>query len=721
MKPLIYDIETLKKIFCIVYLIPGEPLRRFEISKWRNDLYALIKFIEEHQDYYWVGYNNLRFDAQVIEWIIRNYENWYDKTGEEICEMIHQKASDIIDDANYEVFAEYREHELTLKQIDLFKINHYDNKNRMVSLKRLEFEMDMEDIEEMPIDPGADNLDREQCVNIIKYCMNDVKATYQFYLVTIGETDHPLYRENNQIQLRLDIEEEFGIPCLNYSDTKIGDEMIKKFYCQEKKISYSQLPKKGFFRKNIEIKNCIAGYVKFQTKELQQFLRQIKTQSLGVQDDFKEEIKFYGNVYSFMKGGLHTENRPEIFEQSEDYFIIDWDVSSYYPATIINNKRYPAHLGLEFLEGYIQMFEKRLKLKPLSKTSKKIKGIVNALKLAVNSVYGKSSDMQSWMYDRQLTMFTTITGELSLMMLIEAYELAGIHIISANTDGITAIVHKDKLSKMEEINAWWCEITKYELERTDYEKIIFSTVNDYIAIKKGYNEAPANKKADYIKKKGDFLTDFELHKNKSARVVPIALENYFVKGIPIEDTIKNHTNIYDFALRQKSSKDFHYEGIVSISDVVPSNAFVAEKIKNEWTKGTWWDQKEYWYQIEGQHPNDHWGGYSHQEMIKKIVFDFRAASSKRNIYHKLIRYYISNTGEKLLKIKNPECMSNAAPISQVEAGEWMATVCNHLTKKHPLDNINHKYYIQRANRIVHKIQTNGKKIKEEDPNQLKLF
>ena len=59
-----------------------------------------------------------------------------------------------------------------------------------------------------------------------------------------------------------------------------------------------------------------------------------------------------------------------------------------YPATIINNRRYPAHLGKEFLSGYKKMFEKRIHLKPLSKNDKKIAGIVGALKLAVNSAYG---------------------------------------------------------------------------------------------------------------------------------------------------------------------------------------------------------------------------------------------------------------------------------------------------------------------------------------------
>ncbi len=257
--------------------------------------------------------------------------------------------------------------------------------------------------------------------------------------------------------------------------------------------------------------------------------------------------------------------------------------------------------------------------------------------------------MQNWIYDRQLTMFTTITGELSLLMLIEQYELNGIHVISANTDGVTIQIDKNKIDKMHEINKWWMDLTTYELERTDYAKIIFSTVNDYLAIKTNGE----------IKKKGDFLTDFELHKNKSGRVIPMALEQYFIHNIPVSDTITNHTNIYDFALRQKASKDFHYEGV---------------------------------------------------------------SNGKRTVYNKLIRYYVSNKGEKLLKIKNPECQSNAPDMSQVEAGEWVMHVCNHLTPDHPLDNINYAYYIERTEKIISKIQLEGKKRKViVNPNQMSLF
>ena len=648
---IIYDIETMQELFLVVCMIPGKTPKSFQVSRWKNQLDAFVRYTETYSDHHWVGYNNLRFDSQVVEWILRNHDNWHDLSNLEICARIAQKAADVIHDANYDVFPEYREHELSLKQIDLFKIHHYDNKNRMVSLKRLEFEMDLENIEEMPIHHTKINMTKDEVQMTIDYCYNDVDATYEFYKITLGDCDHPLYKGNNQIELRQDIEAEFGIPCMNYSDSKIGDEMIKKYYCQEKGITYRELPRKGFFRKNVELKNCIAKYVVFETDHLTDLLKKIKKTTLGLQDDFKESVHFHGNVYSFMKGGLHTENSPKVFEADEEYEIIDWDVSSYYPAIIINNGRFPAHLGKEFLRGYKQMFEKRLELKPLAKKDKKIKGIVGALKLAVNSVYGKSSDMQSWIFDRQLTMFTTITGELSLMMLIEKYELNGIHVISANTDGVTIRIKKDLLPLMYDINAWWCDITQYELERTDYSKIIFSTVNDYLAIMTNGE----------IKKKGDFLTDFELHKNKSGRIIPIALERYFVDGTPVAETIRNHTNLYDFCIRQKATRSFHYEG--------------TNRTTGEVTQ-----------------------------------------------YNKLIRYYVSNVGEKIFKVKNPECQTRAAAISQIEAGEWVCKVCNFLPKGSKVDNVNYDYYIEKANRIITKIQTEGRRIKTMYiPNQLNLF
>ena len=40
-----------------------------------------------------------------------------------------------------------------------------------------------------------------------------------------------------------------------------------------------------------------------------------------------------------------------------------------------------------------------------------------------------------------------------------------------------------------------------------------------------------------LKRKVISLLILNLHKNKSARIVPIALEHYYVHGIPVADTI----------------------------------------------------------------------------------------------------------------------------------------------------------------------------------------
>lgn len=654
-KVLVYDIETLKECFLIVILIPGQKYRSFEVSKNVNSLAHFISFVEQHKDYYWVGYNNLRFDSQVVEWIIRNYEEWEALTSLEITNKIHQKAQDVIDDANYDVFPEYREYDLFAKQIDLFKMHHFDNKNKMVSLKRLEFEMDLPNIEEMPIKHDAIDIRNEDLVMTREYCINDVNATYQFYLITIGETEHPLYKGANMIELRMDIQEEFKIPCLNYSNSKIGDEIIKKYYCETKGIDYKDLPKKGTFRKQkIKLKHCVPDYIKFETKQLQDFVSRIKKTELSQFEDFVQTISLFGRKYTFAKGGIHSVTDNEIHEANEYDDLIDIDVSGYYPATIINNSYYPKHLGKEFLVGYSKVYFKRLELKPLAKKDKKIKGIVAGLKEAGNCPYGKSSEMTSWLHDKQVTLATCLTGELSILMLIEKCELVGIKCIMANTDGATFIVPKMKRELFNEIKENWRKDTTkeltYELEEVEFKKMIFSTVNDYIAIKTDGE----------VKKKGDFLTDSELHKNKSARIVRLALEQYFLHNIPVEHTIGTHTNIYDFCIRQKASKDFHYEGI-------------------------------------------------------------KRATGEKIVYNKLIRYYISNAGQKLLKVKNPECTTAVVAVSQVEAGEWLATVCNRIDESvHTTEHINHSYYIERANRIIKKL-SGIKKSVVINPLQLNLF
>jgi hypothetical protein len=77
-----------------------------------------------------------------------------------------------------------------------------------------------------------------------------------------------------------------------------------------------------------------------------------------------------------------------------------------------------------------------------------------------------------------------------------------------------------------------------------------------------------------------------------------------------------------------------------------------------------------------------------------------------------------------LKIKNQDSTSTAPNSSQVEAGDWLCKVVNHLPASTTVAsmNVNYDYYIDKAESLVLKIVTKGKKRKvERIPNQISLF
>lgn len=246
----------------------------------------------------------------------------------------------------------------------------------------------------------------------------------------------------------------------------------------------------------------------------------------------------------------------------------------------------------------------------------------------------------------------TIGCQLSLMMLIEEYELNGISVKSANTDGVLTLYDKSLSSLKAEIAKKWSETTHLILENQFYESIYFQSVNDYIA----------KTTTGEIKRKGDFLIDLEFHKNKSHRIIPIALGEYFINGNKnIEEFVNNHSNLIDFCIRANVNRNFQLE------------------------------------------------------LHKKEEVE---------VYNKVLRYYISNEGGELLKIKRPECTTNAAPISQVNVG-CLVTIVNNpkaLGDPYHFSNINRKWYIDKIYEIIRQIEL-GRKVKTKKivKEQLSLF
>lgn len=137
-----------------------------------------------------------------------------------------------------------------------------------------------------------------------------------------------------------------------------------------------------------------------------------------------------------------------------------------------------------------------------------------------------------------------------LLMLAEMLTEAGCQVKSANTDGLTCIVPKANEQLYYDTCKKWEEITSMVLEYQKYSKVVRLAVNDYIAVC-----ADSGK----IKQKGIFITETILGKGLTPKIIPEALINYFVHGVPIEDTIKDCTDIRKFLKGEKTGKQWTVE------------------------------------------------------------------------------------------------------------------------------------------------------------------
>jgi hypothetical protein len=541
----IYDLETVKCYFLASFYNPDtEEWLEFEISEYKNDLYALMKFYHSSNIDFAVGYNNLGFDAQVLHFIVTNYEKWFDYTNLEICHTIYNFVQNLIENQSYGVRLPYYENQFTVNQLDCFTILGLNGEARFTSLKALQFRLRWHNVESMSIDHSTEYMSLEDIENVKSYCRNDILSTYEVFKLVLGNTDDELYKGKNQLQLRFDIKNEFNINCLNLSDIDLGDNLLKSEYSKISKTPINQLPKKGTFRKYVFLKNCIPDYIKFNTVYLQNLLKDLKKSKINQNDSFEKKVKINNRIYTLAKGGLHADHSNEIFKADDDYIIEDDDVSSYYPAIVVNNQLKPAHLSDKLLKSYEHVYRERIRLKPLGKKDKKIQGIVEAYKLLLNSCFGKFGSMTSWLYDAQTMFSVTLTGELSLLMLIEMFEENGINVISANSDGVTTRFHKSKLELKNELVKQWQQLTNFEIETVRFKWFYYLGVNSYIAC------TDSNK----YKFKNDFVSDVELYKNPSKRIIPLALQQYFINGVRPEEFIPNHKDILDFCIRAKSNK-----------------------------------------------------------------------------------------------------------------------------------------------------------------------
>ena len=243
----------------------------------------------------------------------------------------------------------------------------------------------MKNIEEMPFD-HTHECTSEDVEKILAYNKNDVIATVKFFLTTIGNTDYSIYKGKNKLDLRIKLRDKFGIPCLNYPDVKIGEELILKLYCDRTGKKPWDIRQMRTKRPLIYLKDCIPSWAVFKTPEFQELKRKFaNTVITKIKGEFDASLIYHGIQMFYGTGGVHSSAEPQIFEANDDYMIVDQDIGSLYPSLAIQLGLYPEHLGPVFTEIYNEIVTTRLNEKKKPKKERDMV-IMEGYKLAANGI-----------------------------------------------------------------------------------------------------------------------------------------------------------------------------------------------------------------------------------------------------------------------------------------------------------------------------------------------
>ena len=546
----VMDYETLNNCFVAVFEdIKTEHREIFVCHESRNDIVELVEFLLRNKslEEWHVSFNGLAFDSQITEHILRNAEQLIEQNGHTIARFLYGKAQSVIQRTNDGEFAEFSPRELSIKQIDVYKLNHWDNNAKRSSLKWIQYTMDWKNIIDMPIHHTT-KVDASLIDSIINYCINDVRSTKQI-----------MHLSKSQIELRRNLTQEYNIDLFSASEPRISKELFLHFLSKQTGIKKWELRQMGTHRSKIVVKDIILPYIEFKTATFQRLLQKFQDVVIfpsETKGGFKYSIQYKNVKTDYGLGGIHGARSTRIYNSDADMVIMSSDVVSFYPNLAIRNKWAPGHLPQEeFCALYEWFFEER---KKISKNDPKN----YVYKIILNSTYGLSNDENSFLYDPEFTMRITINGQLSLSMLYEMLteEIPGAIPLMQNTDGLETIIPREYQDKYMEICARWEEITNLQLEHTTYSKIVLGDVNNYIAVTEDGKP----------KCKGRFEYDnLALHKNKSFLIIPKALHAYFVEGIQPEEFIKSNKNIFDFCGGVKIKGDWRFvEHKISNGDYV---------------------------------------------------------------------------------------------------------------------------------------------------------
>lgn len=302
----------------------------------------------------------------------------------------------------------------------------------------------------------------------------------------------------DEIKLRYSISKAYEVDVLSSSRSNIADRLFVKFYSEFSGLAESKWRGKTTERTSMSFKRVIFPFIKFKTKPLQDLLEDMKkvvVHSIG-KDAFQREIKLGNLTYTIATGGLHSQDIPrelksklhyinpsstgeEINENiwnlidDDSYIYVHFDIASFYPSIMVAYEIAPEHINKGCFVKLVKWL-KETRVSAKHSTEDYIDGIpkdvlAQVLKIVINSIYGKLGFAKGDICDRLAVLKVTINGQLMIMMLCEKLELAGIEIMSANTDGIVVKLYKKYKAKFDEITNDWMNETKLGADSEEYK------------------------------------------------------------------------------------------------------------------------------------------------------------------------------------------------------------------------------------------------------------
>lgn len=524
----VMDIECYSNYFLVKFLrLSDWEITAFEMTEDKPlDVKGIRRMI---RDYEVIDFNGNHFDIPLLRYALKK-----NITLSDLKEAVNKLIDNDWPTFNFEEIYQPLKLE-RLRHIDLIEIAP-----GMVSLKIYMGRLHCKRLQDLPIEPDA-VLTKQQMKQISSYCDNDLIGTATLY--------QALYE---QVELRRTMSEQYGIDLMSKSDAQIAEAVIS---LEIEKIKGDKPSKPKLVKESFKYK--IPDFIKFKHPKLQKVLEILEEETFHTLPNgtikMPErleglEIKIGSSVYRMGIGGLHSSEKTAYHVANDEFDYYDWDVTSYYPSIILNGKMYPKKIGPVFLKIYQKLVDERIEAK---KNGDKIKA--DSFKILINGSFGKLGSPYSVFYAPELLIQVTLTGQLSLLMLIDIFENRGYSIVSGNTDGIVVRCPKGKKSGMYSTIKLWEKRTGFTMEEAHYAGIYSRDVNNYIAIKHDGS----------VKTKGCFASS-GLAKNPEAEICSLAMIEYLKHGTPIEETIKKCTDITKFvtvrSVKGGAVKDGKYLG-----------------------------------------------------------------------------------------------------------------------------------------------------------------